>query len=82
MAYGDRGPQNQQFTSLPSRAGDARHTLAAGPLAEMTQMLAEHSPTCTSTALTLLRTHFPERPVEDHLQALTFFCERLSNASQ
>ncbi|TNE40339.1 MAG: hypothetical protein EP347_03705 [Alphaproteobacteria bacterium] len=82
MAYQDQRPERQPVTSLPSRAGDARHTLVSGPLAEMSKLLAQHSPACTSTALTLLRTNFPHLSLEQHKQALRIYRERLSDSNQ
>lgn len=78
MTYQDHKTPGQSFASLPSRAGDAHHTLVAGPLAEMIDMLIEQTPPCTSTALTLLRGRFPEHPVEEHTEALRIYRERLS----
>ena len=67
----------QDKSALPSRNGDASHTLLGNQLAGMTDLLIQKAPGCTSTALNLLRDHFPETPLRLRIKACAIFAERL-----
>jgi hypothetical protein len=63
--------------SLPSRDGNAGHTLVEGHLVEMAAFLNDKAPACMSSALTLLKENFPDTTTDLRNQACTLFLERL-----
>ena len=71
------GEADNSSSALPSRDGNAGHTLVEGHLVEMAAFLTDMAPSCMSSALTLLKENFPNSSVELRNQACTLFLERL-----